>query len=150
MEDLLPNYGINIGMTKPVVEVILKDKTKYGDKYLIDNSTVKFYYDGNKSDILMGLEIELLDKEKVNTSLDELRIGSYEKQILDLANVSRVQNGLKPLLWNTKTANIARKHSQDMADNNYFNHISLDGRTPWDRLEQENVNFMIAGENIAM
>jgi uncharacterized protein YkwD len=36
-----------------------------------------------------------------------------------------------------------------MADNDYFDHTSLDGRSPWDRMAQAGYDGMPFGENIA-
>lgn len=41
----------------------------------------------------------------------------------------------------------AKGHSQDMADQNYFSHTALDGRSPWERARAQNINAN--GENIA-
>ena len=43
----------------------------------------------------------------------------------------------------------ARRHSQDMADQNYFSHTSLDGRSPWDRIAAAQYTAQAVGENIA-
>ncbi len=43
----------------------------------------------------------------------------------------------------------ARAHAADMAHNNYFAHESLDGRSPFDRMQQAGYQFTKAGENIA-
>lgn len=51
------------------------------------------------------------------------------------ANAVRGINGLKPLMWDEELAKIALAHSVDMAENNYFDHTSPDGRTPQDRIE---------------
>jgi uncharacterized protein YkwD len=40
-------------------------------------------------------------------------------------------------------------HSRDMADNNYFSHTSLDGRTPGTRVSAAGYSWSIVGENIA-
>lgn len=40
-------------------------------------------------------------------------------------------------------------HSRDMADNNYFSHTSLDGRTPGTRVSAAGYSWSSVGENIA-
>lgn len=40
-------------------------------------------------------------------------------------------------------------HSRDMADNNYFSHSSLDGRTPGTRVSAAGYSWSSVGENIA-
>lgn len=53
------------------------------------------------------------------------------------------------LLWNTELLEAAAGHSIDMAANNYFSHVSLDGRTPAQRLKQPGYAYSSMGENIA-
>jgi uncharacterized protein YkwD len=73
-----------------------------------------------------------------------------EKLIFKLINEERTKNKLRPLTWNDKIANVARKHSKDMGMNNYFDHESLDGRTLKDRLWEEIIPCSGCGENIMM
>ena len=53
------------------------------------------------------------------------------------------------LSWNSKLLQAAAGHSADMAASNYFSHISLDGRTPPQRLKQPGYDYSSMGENIA-
>jgi uncharacterized protein YkwD len=50
-----------------------------------------------------------------------------EMRIHDLINVKRAQSGLRALDWEEKLSEVARYHSQDMADRNYFDHLSPEG-----------------------
>src|SRR5699024_12228477 len=43
----------------------------------------------------------------------------------------------------------AEKHSLDMAENQYFSHTNLNGKTISERMEEDNINFLSAGENLA-
>ena len=54
-----------------------------------------------------------------------------------------------PLTWNQKLEYAAIKHSQDMQENNYFSHTSINGDTFSDRIEQEGYSYASIGENIA-
>ncbi|PTE67100.1 secretion protein [Staphylococcus devriesei] len=74
---------------------------------------------------------------------------SYEHQNFDLVNSERKQHGLNTLNYSKSISNTARKHSADMADNNYFDHTNLDGDSPFDRLKKDKINFNSAGENLA-
>jgi uncharacterized protein YkwD len=53
------------------------------------------------------------------------------------------------LTWNAQLATAAYGHSRDMADNNYFSHDSLDGRTMADRIDATGYAWSTIGENIA-
>ena len=53
------------------------------------------------------------------------------------------------LAWNRELLKAAGDHSSDMAENNYFSHTSLDGRTPPKRLIAAGYDYSTMGENIA-
>ena len=54
-----------------------------------------------------------------------------------------------PLRMNAELRQAARLHSQDMADNNYFDHRGLDGSDFSIRASRANYRGFAAGENIA-
>jgi uncharacterized protein YkwD len=72
-------------------------------------------------------------------------VGPEEQEVIDLVNGERSS----PLSCDPGMARAARLHSQDMCDRGYFDHNSLDGRSPFDRMRDEGVSFGTAGENIA-
>ncbi len=78
----------------------------------------------------------------------ELRTG-FEQQLFDLTNATRVRHNLSILKWNNPVSGTARKHSVDMATNNYFNHKNLAGKSPFNRMEDDGITFRGAGENLA-
>jgi uncharacterized protein YkwD len=53
------------------------------------------------------------------------------------------------LTWNARLGTAAYGHSRDMADNNYFSHDSLDGRSMADRINATGYAWSTIGENIA-
>ncbi len=61
------------------------------------------------------------------------KVRLIELKILEYTNVERKFHGLSELRWNNKIAEIARAHSEDMANNNFFSHINLNGEDPSDR-----------------
>ena len=73
-----------------------------------------------------------------------------EKQMLDLVNQERVANGLQPLAPDPELTEVARRHSTDMFARGYFAHDTPEGRSPFDRMQEANVRFLIAGENLAL
>lgn len=66
-----------------------------------------------------------------------INVTELEQEVHDLINYYRKQNGLKQLKFNLQLTDIARKHSQDMANKNYFSHINLQGEDPTDRAESQ-------------
>ncbi|WNV88614.1 CAP domain-containing protein [Umezawaea sp. Da 62-37] len=60
---------------------------------------------------------------------------AQEAKVLDLTNQERSAAGCSPLVADKRLATSARGHSQDMANQNYFDHVSKDGRTFVDRIK---------------
>jgi uncharacterized protein YkwD len=73
-----------------------------------------------------------------------------EKQMLDLVNEARAENGLPPLAPDPELIEVARRHSADMFARGYFAHDTPEGRSPFDRMKEANVRFLTAGENLAL
>ncbi len=61
-------------------------------------------------------------------------LDSEEQAFLVLINQYRSQNGLGALTACTSMNRAAQGHSEDMRDQNYFDHTGLDGSSPWDRM----------------
>ena len=79
-----------------------------------------------------------------------LAIANVEKQAFDLINKKRAESGLEPLVWNDELSELARLHSQDMADQKYFSHRGSDGSMVDDRADKLGIkNWSAIGENIA-
>ncbi|EGL81657.1 SCP-like extracellular [Caldalkalibacillus thermarum TA2.A1] len=72
-----------------------------------------------------------------------------ERQIFDLVNVTRTAMELSPFDWHDEVAEIAREHSRDMLEHNYFDHYSPRYGGLGERLQRGGVDFARAGENIA-
>ena len=72
-----------------------------------------------------------------------------EKEVFDLINNQRTQNGLSALKLDTETLRVARIKAQDMVDNNYFSHNSPTYGTPFQMLNSFKISYKTAGENIA-
>ena len=73
-----------------------------------------------------------------------------EAKMLELVNKERAKEGLQPLKTDPEMALVARKHSRDMFARGYFAHVNLDGKDPFDRMRQDGVKFLTAGENLAL
>lgn len=73
-----------------------------------------------------------------------------EARMLELVNQERAREGLRPLLPDPQSRDVARAHSQDMFARGYFSHVTPDGKDPFDRLRGAGVRFLTAGENLAL
>jgi uncharacterized protein YkwD len=58
-----------------------------------------------------------------------------EAKVVELTNAERAANGCPALAADDRLAAAARAHSADMAANNYFDHVSQDGRSFVDRVK---------------
>lgn len=75
---------------------------------------------------------------------------SFEQIAFDLINAKRVQDGLQPLTWSDKLADVARIHSQNMAEFSFFSHRGLDNKLVSDRADDHGAGkWRSIGENIA-
>ncbi len=168
-QDLIASTtGIKIGASKEDVrnemgkplEHIRKGMTLFQlqtdgehDVFEVDDSYVTIFYDKHENNTVTaiqvidsGLENEKKDYyTKASASMKE----GFEYQLFDLTNAIRVRMGESVLTWDDHVRETARKHSDDMAENNYFSHTNLDGESPFDRMADDQVAFRTAGENLA-
>lgn len=61
-------------------------------------------------------------------------LDAEEVAFIGLLNNYRAQNGLGAVASCTSMNRAAQGHSEDMRDQNYFDHQSLSGDSPWDRM----------------
>jgi hypothetical protein len=73
----------------------------------------------------------------------------FESEVIELANIEREARKLHPLSYSEELTVAARRHSQDMGDQNYFDHTSLDGREFYERITDVGYDYQTCGENIA-
>ena len=76
-------------------------------------------------------------------------MNTNEKEVFDLINKQRTNNGLKALVVDEELQRVARIKAQDMVDNNYFSHNSPTYGTPFQMLNSFKISYKTAGENIA-
>ena len=80
-----------------------------------------------------------------------------ELQMWDMINADRTapsaleetKGRARPLQWDEKLAEVAREHSEDMAQNGFFSHKGSDGSDPALRTSKAGIQWRCTGENIA-
>lgn len=77
-------------------------------------------------------------------------VSAFEKQVVELTNNYRTQNGLSPLKLDVNLSKVAEDKSLDMQKNNYFSHNSPTYGSPFDMMRNYGIQYSSAGENIAM
>ncbi|MDO9324065.1 MAG: CAP domain-containing protein [Methanoregula sp.] len=87
------------------------------------------------SQIVPTLQPDIINRieSTVSNSAPVIDIPTLENKIHEGINQQRKNNGLSSLSYDSALASIARKHSADMALNNYFEHVNLQGLDPTDR-----------------
>ncbi len=80
---------------------------------------------------------------------DTRRLVEMELDIFFLTNAQRVRHGLKPFILDLDVNEVARKKSQDMHDQRYFDHHSPVYGSPFEMLTQFGITYRSGGENIA-
>lgn len=139
---------------------IIKGYTRYHlpdrhriDTYLHNGKYIHYFYDvhnQNKVRLILWTDqkIEQMARTYYPAATKTYRNDS-EALILALINAERAQHRLQPLSTLSNLTSVARAHSQDMINRNYFDHNDPDGKSPFDRLEINDIPYLAAGENIA-
>ena len=78
-----------------------------------------------------GRSTDMLESSAPDT--ESAFIEQTEDHIHDMTNEERTSRGIRHLANDNHLDDIARSHSQDMADRNYFDHDTPEGRDPTDR-----------------
>jgi|GEM_PF-987650 len=81
----------------------------------------------------------------------------FQNNVLNSVNALRAEGctcgnevmpPVEPLTWNDKLEDAAKKHTEDMNDNNFFDHKGSDGSRSWERIEAAGYDWKNTGENI--
>lgn len=92
------------------------------------------------------------------TAANTCSLPNFQTDLMTLINQARSTShtcgattypAAAPLAWNSKLFDASAGHSADMANQNYFSHTSLDGRTFDQRITAAGYTWSRLGENIA-
>lgn len=73
-----------------------------------------------------------------------------QDEVYNLVNTERQSNNIAVLSSNDKLNEVARAKAEDMINNNYFAHKTLDGKMIWDLIDRNEYAYLYVGENLAM
>jgi len=110
-------------------------------------------FGGAVNDALTFLTIEPKTDEllQLNFSTTKVEIDrASEIEMLSLINQERELQGLKSLEEDPALREVARRHCLDMLARGYFSHYTPEGKSPFDRMAEGNIDFKFAGENLAL
>jgi len=110
-------------------------------------------FGGAVNDALTFLTIEPKSDEllKLNFQTNDVREDQEaEKEMINLVNSEREKKGLGNLNSNQSLKQVAVEHCMDMLNRGYFSHYTLEGKSPFDRMTEIDIDFNFAGENLAL
>ncbi|WP_254525078.1 CAP domain-containing protein [Natrinema caseinilyticum] len=96
----------------------------------------------------ISLTVSDVTETDTPVSNDSTYRGKVEAAIHDEVNAVRAEEGLNQLAFDERVATVARGHSRDMAENDFFSHVTPDGETVRDRFEEEGLVCRSMAENI--
>jgi uncharacterized protein YkwD len=82
-------------------------------------------------------------------SVEGAASAAAEQEFSAMVNAHRATIGCPALVWDARVAEVAARHSRDMAVRAYFSHTNPDGQDPWARLAAAGIRYATGGENIA-
>ena len=91
--------------------------------------------------------LEVLNRARLNPVAEAARLGIDLFEGVPSGAISGLP--VQPVVFNAKLIQAARLHSQDMIDQDYFAHYSLNGKSPFDRMADAGYQYSTAGENLA-
>jgi uncharacterized protein YkwD len=77
-------------------------------------------------------------------------ISADEQQMIDAVNRERISEGVTALEWCPALGRSAREHSEDMANRDFYDHVTPEGLEVWDRAKEQGYENTYVGENIAV
>ena len=84
----------------------------------------------------------------VDSVKDQSDLSTFSKLNFYATNAIRGTKGLGPYRWNEQLAAMAQAHSDDMAANNYMDHMDSSGLDPGERIRALGIKWKLMGENV--
>jgi uncharacterized protein YkwD len=85
-----------------------------------------------------------------NINCSNFQSNIFANDMLERINNDRAKDGKKKLQWDEKLCRSALLKSEDMNNNNYFEHNSPSGITPWYWVKKVDYRYTFVGENLAL
>lgn len=90
-----------------------------------------------------------LNYGKHNSSVLGYAANISTSEVIRLTNLERAKLGLSQLTLNQNLAAAAKAKGEDMLANDYWAHVSPQGKEPWDFFNNAGYSYRYAGENLA-
>jgi len=141
---------------KPQVKIDIEN-SKIGNQILEKTTVIEKYmnevFGGVINDSLTYLTVKSESKESVSLEIKKLELKIDEKAealMFTKVNEERKKLAISELIWEPTIVPVARTHAKDMWERRYFSHYSPEGKDVGDRLNESNIKYSFAGENLAL
>lgn len=142
--------------SSPLIKNLVND-SRLGAKLVANTSfferKLNDIFGGALSDTLNFITVKPESDETLNLhfSVEQGTVDPQaEQEMLRLVNIEREKAGLAPVVFDDPLRDVARAHSQDMFKRGYFSHYAPEGTSPFDRMADAGIEFLYAGENLAL
>lgn len=98
---------------------------------------------------LEDVQSNTIKEMKVRVEKEQAFLTNEEQETLERVNEYRKQNGLKELKPFSGLQEVAKMKAMDLVENEYFSHTSSQLGTPFEMLQQNGIDYKMAGENLA-
>ncbi|WP_342506885.1 CAP-associated domain-containing protein [Sporosarcina sp. FSL K6-2383] len=146
-------FGEPIKEIRKGLNIFVLQESEGFDVFQSEDAYTYVFYDLHQQSKVTAIQLIATTLEQKKTGIyaggDAQLQEGFEQQLFDLTNAARVRHGYSILQWEGNVAETARNHSGDMADNDYFSHQNKQGKSPFDRMDDDNVTYRSAGENLA-
>ncbi len=156
---IMASFVVSLLLAFPVPEVVKSSvqKSFIGNSLLIRSSiierNVRSVFGGAINDVINFLTVEPGTNETVRlhfTVQDPQSDKLSEEKMFNLINNEREKYAVPKVLFSEELSVVARAHAKDMFIRGYFSHYTLEGLSPFDRLERFSISYNHAAENIAL
>lgn len=153
----LPEYSYNTLKKGPVVINSGKNSHHFGSLSKTQNDEnfnilKECFYKNFISSIYGAMDEYKKTANSISNSQENIAVAGisndFALNLINLINNSRNSKNLASLNLNATLSNIANNRSSDMISRNYFSHITPEGKNIYNILQENNIAYMAAGENM--
>lgn len=97
---------------------------------------------------MLIIAMSIYSPKVVYAALGDIQSG-LEDELFQLTNNARIENGLPPLILDTRLRDVARDRSSDMVKRNYFGHYAPpDNHVYFNMMDSAGISSLTNGENL--
>ncbi len=137
IKPIYPNNAVNAEVDNTVNSEEVNNEENVQGEQINDENTIDVNSEEENANIVVS--------DKNITS----ELTQDEEEVFNLINKSREEAGLAKLEIDDNLQNICRIKANEMVEKDYFSHTSPTYGSPFDMLKSNNIEYKVAGENIA-